>query len=172
MTATEIFGTRRSVRSFADEEVPDDIIMEALEVANMAPSAGNLQARDFIVVKDPDTRQRFFELAHGQRSLIMAPVVLVCCANLQRIVDYGPRGRDLYCLQDVAASVENMQLYLADQGYGSCWIGAFDEAGVAELLALPGHVRPVTMLPIGRPEKGGTSPPRLDLKALVHWEKW
>lgn len=172
MDLIECFEKRRSVRSFSDEEVPEELVENTLLVANLAPSAGNRQARDFIVVRDATRRKKLMAAAHHEAFIAEAPVVVVCCANHDRIIEYGPRGRDLYCLQDVAASVENMLLYTAARGYGACWVGSFDEKTVAEALGLPAHARPVTMVAIGKPKKEGTKPPRVKIEGLVHWEKW
>jgi nitroreductase len=171
MEILECVEKRRSVREYEDEDVPEDVVNEALRVASLAPSAGNLQARDFIVVRDQQAKDRMVPLAHNQRFLATAPVVVVGCANLDRIAQYGPRGRELFSLQDVAASVENMMLYLTSAGYGSCWIGAFDEHGISELLGLPDHARPVVIMPIGRP-KNATRMMRPKAESYVHSERW
>ncbi|HPP45607.1 MAG TPA: nitroreductase family protein, partial [Methanomassiliicoccaceae archaeon] len=92
------------MRGFTKEDVPAGVIDEALEAANLAPSAGNLQARDFVVVRDGGKKRELAEAAMSQMFVADAPVVVVCCANLERIGRYGPRGRELYCLQDVAAA--------------------------------------------------------------------
>ena len=121
----ECIERRISVRSFAENDVPDEVVKEALRLAQLAPSAGNLQARDFIIVRDPGTKSRLARAAFGQAFIEEAPVVIVCCANLSRIRNYGARGTDLYCLQDAAAAVEHIMLYICSQGFGSCWVGAF-----------------------------------------------
>lgn len=172
MDLIECFEKRRSVRGFTDEPVPDDFINETLRVANLAPSAGNLQARDFVVIRNEGTKKGLAAAAHDQKYIMEAPVVIVACANLERIIEYGPRGRELFSLQDVAASVENMLLYITAQGYGSCWVGAFDERRVAEALGLPDHARPVAILPVGRPKKEGSGTPRVRTDSLVHLERW
>jgi nitroreductase len=172
MDLVECFEKRRSVRSFSDEPVPDEVIENALLVANLAPSAGNLQARDFIVVRNEDTKRALLEASPGHKFLMDAPVIIVCCANFDRIIQYGPRGKNLFCIQDVSASVENMLLYIAASGYGACWIGTFDEKKVAAALGLPLHVRPLTIMPVGKPKKEGTKPPRVKIDGLVHRERW
>ena len=172
MDLIECFEKRRSVRSFADEPVPEEVIENCLHVANLAPSAGNLQARDFIVVRDESVRKAVAEASPVHKFLPTAPVIIVCCANFDRIIQYGPRGKNLFCIQDVAASVENMLLYIAARGYGACWIGAFDEKKVTAALGLPLHVRPQAIVPVGKPEKDGTKPPRVRIESLVHYEHW
>lgn len=172
MDLMECLEKRRSVRAFTDEPVPDDVIENALQVANLAPSAGNLQARDFIVVRDEDVRKAVVEASPGHRFMMESPVIIVCCGNFDRIIQYGPRGRNLYCIQDVSASVENMLLYLTARGYGACWIGAFDEGKVSDALGLPPHVRPLTLIPVGKPKKEGTGPPRVRTEGLTHHDHW
>jgi len=168
----ECLEKRCSVRDFTKEDVPDDILMGALWAANLAPSAGNQQSRDFIIVRDADIRYHLAKAAHDQHFLSEAPVLIVCCANMDRIIMYGSRGRELYCLQDVAAAIENMLLYVTCKGYGSCWVGAMDEKRVAKILLLPPHVRPVAIIAIGRARRSCSKPPRVEIERLVHWEKW
>jgi nitroreductase len=68
--------------------------------------------------------------------------------------------------------VENMMLYIASQGYGSCWVGAFDEVQVSKILELPENVRPVVLLPVGVPKDLPRKTPRLKLDTVVHKDKW
>jgi nitroreductase len=163
---------RRSIRAFKPDALDDSIVNEALRMANLAPSAGNLQARDFVVVKDADTKNALAEAAYDQDFVRTAPVVIVFCANLQRIGHYGERGRTLYCIQDTAAAIENMMLYLHGKGIGSVWVGAFDEAKTRRALHLPNEARPVAMVPIGYPAEKGGRTGRLPMDRIVHKEKW
>ena len=172
MDIVQSIEKRTSVRSFTEEDVPEEFISELLRLGTLAPSAGNLQSRDFIVVRDKETKKRLSKAAFGQDFVEAAPVVIVICANQTRIRNYGIRGTELYCLQDAAASVENMLLYIASQGYGSCWVGAFDEREVSKLLGIPEQARPTIMLPIGRPKEDGRRTPRLSMDMVVHKEKW
>lgn len=172
MDVKDCIEGRTSIRVFKPDPVDDDVIDEGLRLANLAPSAGNLQARDFIVVRSHATKKLLMEAAYGQDFVETAPVVLVFCANLERISHYGDRGRTLYCLQDVAASIQNMTLFLHSKGLGSVWVGAFDEVRAANALGVPEHVRPVAMLPIGYPAEKGVRRRRLPSAELVHRERW
>lgn len=171
MELVECIEKRVSVRGFSNEGVPAELVMEAIRIGNLAPSAGNLQARDFILVTDPGTRRSLAQAA-DQPFVAEASVVVVCCANLDRVASYGRRGKELYCLQDVAAAIENMLLFFVAKGYGSCWVGAFDEKAVSRILSIPSHSRPVAMLPIGRPKLEGTKRTRIDPRQLIHYEHW
>jgi nitroreductase len=163
---------RTSIRDFKPDPVEDEAVYEALRLANLAPSAGNLQARDFVVVRKASTKKALAAAAHNQDFIRTAPVVIVCCANMERISHYGERGSLLYCIQDSAAAIENMMLYLFSKGIGSVWVGAFDEKSAASAVSLPQHARPVAIVPIGYPAEKGIRRRRLPLDAFVHNERW
>ena len=172
MDVMECLETRTSTRTFKSDPVEESTILEALKAANLAPSAGNLQARDFIVVRNVATKKALMEAALRQDFVRTAPAVIVCCANLDRIGHYGDRGRHLYCIQDSAAAIENMLLFLTSKGIGSVWVGSFDEEKVRTLLGLPKEIRPVAIVPIGYPAENGARRRRLPMEELTHWEKW
>jgi nitroreductase len=125
-----------------------------------------------VVVKNDHTKRLLAEAAYGQDFIRVAPVAVVFCANMQRIAHYGERGEELYALQDVAAAVENMMLFLHGRGIGSVWVGAFDERKAAEAIGTPDHARPVAIVPMGYPAEKGAHRKRLALDEVVHWEKW
>ena len=172
MNIKDAIRRRRSVRSFSDEKLPADLIYELIEYANLAPSAGNLQAREFIVVDDPDIKKRLSVAASDQDFIVEAPITIVVCAHLERIAPYGIRGKELYCLQDAAASVEHILLLATEYGLGTCWVGAFDESEVSKILNLLSYVRPVAIIPIGYPKGRTESATRIDTKKLIHYNEW
>jgi nitroreductase len=163
---------RTSIRSFKPDPVDDDIVDEAMRLANLAPSAGNLQARDFVIVRDIAIKKALSEAAFRQDFIRTAPVVVVGCANLERIKHYQERGRTLYCIQDVSAAVENIMLFLQSKGLGSVWVGAFDEKAVCVALRLPSHARPIAIVPIGYPAEEGVRRKRLAVEKFVHIDGW
>lgn len=142
---------RRSCRNFTDEPIPDEDLKTLMEALRQAPSAGNVQPWRFYVVKDADTRRQLAGAAFGQTFVSDAPVVFVICADAdESALSYGERGKTLYYLQDTAAATQNLLLAATALGYGSCWVGAFDEDAAAKALSLPGHLRPVAMVPVGK----------------------
>ena len=68
----------------------------------------------------------------------------------------------MYCLQDAAASVQNMLLTVHGLGLGACWIGAFEEAPVSRILELPEHLRPVAIVSIGWTDEKRVRRPKRD----------
>ena len=172
MELREAIEKRRSVRSFIDRDVRIDDILEILEYANLAPSAGNLQARDFVVVRDDRLRRSLAKAALDQAFVSEAPIDIVVCANLRRISPYGARGINLYCIQDSAASIEHILLLALEYGLSTCWVGAFDERRVSEILDLPNYIRPVAIIPIGYPRHIPKPTPRIKIDKLVHTDRW
>ncbi len=172
MEAMKCIMERASVREFRPDPVQDMLVDEILQAGIAAPSAGNCQDWDFIVVRRPESRKRLAEAAMGQTMLEKAPLVIVVCANMRKAGRYGERGRNLYSLQDSAAACQNIMLAAWDRGLGSCWVGGFDEGAVREALAIPEHVRPVAMIPIGYPSVKPQKPERWPLKDFVHQERF
>ncbi len=173
MEFREVVKKRRSVRSFKEKDIPKEDIEEIIELGHMAPSAGNLQARDFILVGDEKEKQKLVKNAHGQSFIGEAAWVIVVCANKERSAErYGDRGRELYSIQDASAAVENMLLAVVDKGYAAVWVGAFEEEKVADQLKIPAGVRPVTMIPVGYPTEEPTSPEKMSAEELIHEGSW
>jgi len=172
MSIKETIELRHSIRNFSNKIPSVGIILEIIRYANLAPSAGNLQARDFIIIEDPKIKNQLSEAAFNQDFIKDAPINIVVCANLNRISSYGKRGVELYCLQDVAASVENILLLAVDFGLGACWVGAFDEKSVMDILNLPSYIRPVSIIPIGYVKGKIESTDRMDTRSLIHYDKW
>jgi nitroreductase len=151
----EVFETiikRQSVRMYDKKDVPNELIGQMIEAAVHAPSAGNIQPWEFIVVKEKNTKKELALAALKQRHVEEAPVVIVVCANLEKSVDkYGERGKTLYCIQDTAAAIENMLLVATSLGLGACWVGAFEENKVKPILNIPEKLRPVALVTVGFP---------------------
>lgn len=171
MDLASLIRSRRSVRAFRNDPVPDSLVTELVELANWAPSAGNLQARDFIVVRDENARRAIARIA-DQDELAQAAVVVVVCANASRIGKYGDRGRDLFMIQDAAAATENLLLAAHERGLGAVWMGSFDETKIRSLLNIPRQARPVTLVGLGWPGENPPPPERLPVGEILHIERW
>jgi nitroreductase len=146
----EIFKKRHSVRSFQDKEVESKKLNEILEAAESAPSAGNLKAREIIVVKDPETKKKLAEAALGQNFVAEAPLVLIFFSVPSRSAKkYGPRGKNLYALQDATIAVSFSWLQAIVLDLSACWVGAFDEEKVKEILNTKEDWQPICIMPVG-----------------------
>ena len=170
MDVYEAITTRKSVRTFRDKDVAADVISRLLEAARLAPSAGNRQEWRFVVVRDAATRKRLAQAANGQRFVGEAPVVLACCAETDGHV--MSCGQACYPI-DVAIAIDHLTLCAVAEGLGTCWIGAFNEAQVKDILEIPNEIRVVELLPIGYPEDPlPAKKKRLPLNEIVKYERW
>ncbi len=171
MDVSEAIRNRRSIRKFKDREIPDEMIDKLIEALIWAPSAGNFQARKFYCIDDKVVQRALVQAALGQSFIAKAPLVIVGCTDSRIVNRYGERGASLYTVQDVAASIMGMMLAAHEMGLGSVWVGAFHEDQVAEVLQLPNHLRPVSIVPVGWPEKIPAAPPRVRTDEAVTWMK-
>jgi nitroreductase len=169
MDALDALRGRRSVRRFKVAEVAEEKIREIADAFFLAPSAGNLQARELILVRDKKLKEGLSRAALGQDFIGEAPIVFVACTNEKKIVPYGRRGVELYCLQDASAGVENMLLAAYALGFGACWVGAFREEEVSRILNLPEYVRPIAIVPVGYAGEKPAAPLR---DKRVHSDGW
>ena len=147
----DVIQKRRSVRSFLlNKDITREQIQKIITAGKHAPSAGGIYPVEFIVVEEPGLINQLGAAAGSQKHVLDASVLIVIVSDVEKsAVRYGSRGRELYAIQDAAAAVENMLLTIVDLGLASCWVGAFEEAEVSQILSLPEHKRPLTILPIG-----------------------
>jgi len=153
---------RRSIRRFVNKEIPKEAVDALKDALIWAPSAGNLQGRRFYFVFNNDIKKKIVDAALHQTFIAQAPLVVVPCADLLIGRHYGKRGEELYCIQDVACSIENMMLAAHSLGLGTVWVGAFHEEDVASILEMPPHLRPVAIVPVGYPAHTPSPPRRVE----------
>ena len=82
ITVVEAIKNRRSIRKYKPEPVPDDVILQLLDCARLAPSAHNWQPRRFVVIKDASIKKTLREYAYGLDFVESAPCTIACCADL------------------------------------------------------------------------------------------
>ena len=173
MEVFEVIKGRTSVRTFTNKQVSEEDVNKILDAAMWAPSAGNIQPWEFIVVRNIDTKRKLSEAAIHQIFIETAVVVIVVCADVSRSGKrYGDRGVNLYSVQDTAAATQNMLLAAYALKLGTCWVGAFQEESVSEALNLPREVRPIAIIPVGYPAEKLEIRTRRSLNEVVHHEKF
>jgi len=169
MDVFDAISQRCSVRSYLNKPVEDEKLRSVLEAARLAPSARNLQEWRFVVVTDRTTREKLMAAAMNQKFVGEAPVVIAACAvNTENLM---PCGQYSYPI-DIAIAVDHMTLMAVELGLGTCWIGAFKEDEVKEILDIPEQVRVVTLLTLGYPAtKAPAGKNRLPLEEIAFREK-
>lgn len=173
MDVFEAIKERRSIRAFTDKMVSKEDVERLIEAARWAPSAGNIQPWEFVIVKDTEMKRKISDAALNQILIQKAPIIIVVCADVIRSSrGYGSRGEQLYSLQDTAAATENILLEAQELGLATCWIGAFQEKEVAEAVKAPENVRPVAIVAVGHPATRTVTPRKRSVNEIVHYETY
>lgn len=171
MDFMSLVKTRQSVRAFETRELEQDKLKQLLEAVNSAPSAGDLQAYEVIVVRGEERRKALARAAYGQSFVAEAPMALVFCADhLLSASKYGIRGAELYSVQDATIAATYCQLAATAMGLATTWVGAFDPKLVIEAIQCPEHVTPVAIVPIGYAAEQPRRTPRRSISDLVRNE--
>ncbi len=152
--AIEAIITRRSIRKYDSRPVSEDEIEKILRAGMSAPSAGNEQPWQFVVIDDREILDKIPEVHPYAKMIKEAPVAILVCADM-RLEKY----KDFW-VQDVSAATENMLLAAHALGLASVWLGVHPRSerkeGLKRLLNLPEEIEPFALLPIGHPaEKKG-----------------
>jgi len=167
MEVSEAIRNRQSVRAYEDKPVPEEKLNRILEAARLAPSASNRQSWKFIVVKDAQRRRELSIAASGQSFVGEAPVIIAAVATepASLMTCEVPR----YAV-DMAIAIEHMALAAVEEGLGTCWIGAFSQKKVKEILGVPEKYQVVTVLPLGFPKQEGRPKMRKSIQEIVCYE--
>lgn len=154
MDVIESIRIRRSVRRYLAQPIEEDVLNRLLDALRFAPSACNYQPWRFIVVRDRQMREAIARASCEQMFMAQAPIIVVGCGFPEKAYKtMGGYGNSVDI--DLAIAIDHLTLAAAECGLGTCWIGAFDERAVKNLLAIPGDVKVVAMTPLGYPAESG-----------------
>lgn len=169
MDTIEAIMTRRSVRSFTDQNVDDETVTLLLDAAMNAPSAGNEQPWHFLVIRSDETRRRIPEIHPYARMAVTAPICILVCGE-EALQKY-----EGYWVQDCSAATENLLVAARALGLGAVWCGVYpiDERvqGFRRLCGVPESIVPFALVPVGYPavEQGRAN---RFLSERIHRESW
>ena len=188
----EVMLRQRAYRELLPDHVPDEVIERVLEAATHAPSAENCQPWEFVVVRDPATREeigrltqlvwegggrehsrelppRFFDAVDrwATGGLAAAPVHVVVCGNTSRCPE-ALLGSSIF------PAVQNLLLAAIAVGLGSLMstLSVVDRGPLALVLGLPDHVVPMALVPLGQPARRLERGRREPVADHLHWERW
>jgi len=165
----EAIEKRRSIRSYKSDHISNRHLKRILEAARLAPSGKNLQPWRFIIVRDPERKRMLAEAAMNQMFIAEADVVIVTLSDPTIYSSTGTRRRIPY-LQDPMIAIEHMVLAATALGYGTCWIGAFNEDKVKQIVNAPEELAVIALLPIGVPNENPPPRPRKSFEEIFFSE--
>ena len=168
----ETIMTRTSIRAFADTPVDEATIEQLLRAGMAAPSAVNKQPWAFVVVTGRENLDSLSEAHPYARMLTTAQAAIVVCGDMTKALE--GTGRDFW-IQDASAATENILLAAHALGLGAVWTGVYPNpervATITEALALPSHIIPLNVIPIGYPAES-PAPKDKWKPENVHYNKW
>ena len=181
----ECMKNRRTIRKYTDQDIPESLLNELLEVATRASNTGNMQLYSVVVTRDPANKEKLAPAHFNQPMITGAPVVLTFCADANRFVKWAE-------CRKAEAGFDNLQTFIAstidamlfaqsfcnaaeEKGLGICYLGttAYNADQIIEALSLPRLVVPIVTVTVGYPaEPIPAQVERLPLAAVVQNETY
>ena len=170
MEYAELIAQRYSVRAYKPDPIEDNKLSAVLEAARLAPTAVNYQPFQLVVIHTQG-REEELKRIYGKDWFVQGPLVVAVCVLID---DAWVRRYDGKNFADVDGTIvmDHLILGAANEGLGTCWIGAFDPVAAREILGLPDNVEPVAFTPLGYPADEPRLKKRKSLEELVRYERW
>ncbi|WP_129699012.1 nitroreductase family protein [Parabacteroides goldsteinii] len=181
----DIMKNRRTIRKYTEQDIPEELLNELLEVAVRASNTGNMQLYSVVVTRDQSNKEKLAPAHFNQPMITTAPVVLTFCADANRFVKWAEQRK-------AEAGFDNLQTFIAstidamlfaqafcdaaeENGLGICYLGttAYNADKIIEALSLPRLVVPIVTVTVGYPAMPlPEQVERLPLAAVVHQEAY
>ncbi|MDD5529314.1 MAG: nitroreductase family protein [bacterium] len=179
MEILNLIKERRSIRKYKPIPVTNEQLNQVLESARWAPSWANTQCVKFIVIKDPDMKEKLQNTLTprnpSREAMIQAPIVIVACAETNKAgykEGKPTTDKNEWFMFDTALALQNLTLTAHSLGLGTVHIGAFDAKMAGSLLEIPEGIVVVELIPLGHPDITPSPTPRKELKEIVFNEKY
>jgi len=162
---------RRSIRKFKNKRVKWADVLEAIDSALKAPLAGNINSLKFLIITDQETKNDISEYA-DQAWISESDLIVAVCSDEARLkTTYGERST-AYAKQQTGAAIQNFLLRITDLNLGACWIGAYLEHEIKNLLHIPDHINIEALIPVGYPDEKPKPVKKESLENCIYWDKW
>ena len=161
--------TRRSIRKYSSQNIPEEYYEVLLKAAMHAPSGRNRQPWHFIVVTDRDILGRIAGVSPSWKMLEEASSAIVICGDLTL------EESESFIIQDCSAATQNILLAAHELGLGSVWLGVHPREDrldpLKEILQIPGNIIPVSMVSVGNPNEERETSDRYNIER-IHQDRW
>lgn len=171
MSFLDIIKSRKSIRKYKSDNIPEDVFLRVMEAARLAPSGKNLQPWKFIIARDQNLKESLAEASRGQLFIARAPIIIIACGCPD--MSYPRQGNYMKSWPiDVAIALQHLMLQAEEEGLGTCWIGAFEEKEVKSLLGVPEDWKVLALTPLGYPDQIPRDRGRKPLSEIVSYDKF
>ncbi len=167
----DVIDSRKSIRSYKSDSIEEDKLSYILNAFRKAPSAKNIQPWKLIIIKDEKKKNDLAIACKNQTFIAEAPLIIVACANEDEAYSTLGGYMSSYAV-DTALALEHLILAATEKGLGTCWIGAFKEKLVKDLLNIPEKTRVVALTPVGYPAEEGRNRTRKPLSEIICYDRY
>jgi nitroreductase len=169
MDAIDGILTRRSIRKYTKKSIPDEVIKELLEAGVSAPSAGNQQPWQFIIIDNREVLDEASQVLPNGKLLKDANKAILVCGDLNLETHKG------YWPIDCSAATQNILLAAHAKGLGACWLGIYPREerveNLKKLFKTPEHIIPFSVISLGFPDEESKKVDRYD-DSKIHKNTW
>ncbi len=142
MTTFEDVRKVESFRNCRDEVIPRETVGKILEAGRSAPSPGNVDSLEFIVVESEQKKEMLYRTLDDKR-VLDAPTLIIVISDTERMRRMVGEGADEYSSAEVACAIQNMRVVASSEGLASCWMSGFDHREVGEKFGIPTEKRAI-----------------------------
>lgn len=175
MDTHECIKTRRSMRKYLEDQVPEEKLRKVLEAIQWSPSWTNTQPWEVVVVDDPLVKAKLQEAVPegnpSRKAVTSAPLLLVMCGRVGKSGYYNGKASTVHgdwAMFDLGIACQDACLAAWAEGLGTVHLGLLDHDKAGAAIGLPDDVKVFEILPLGLPAKEGKAPPRRELSDFVH----
>lgn len=170
MDVWDAIQSKRAIRHFTDEPLPDAVTQRILDAGRRSQSSKNSQPWQFIAVRDRDTLQKLSKLGDWLGHVAGAAVCVV-------ILTPAENERSAWHMFDAGQSASYMQLAALEVGVGSCLGTIYEHKAAQDLLKFPDDWQARLLISFGYPDptherKGMGKAGRHDFSEVIHWDRW
>jgi nitroreductase len=170
----KVIENRISNKTFNSSPIEDSALDRIIKASLMAPSWRNNTCYRFVFVDKQDKKEQLASTIinsgpEASISVNQAPIIAVIVADPSLS---GVINNKEYYLVDCGIAMEHLVLAATNEGFGTCWIGSFDESKVLEILNIPSNFKVVAMTPIGRTNDSIEHYSAKDISEHVYYNDW
>jgi nitroreductase len=170
-----VFETIRELKSFRnveDELIPRKVMGKILEAGRQAPSPGNVQSLEFIIVED-EQKKRILSKATGDERFEQAPTSIIVLTDTDRMARrVGESSASDACSAEAACAVQNMRLTAKEEYISSCWVTGFDQETVSDSFNIPEHKDARAVVGLAYASSEYDKPDRFGMNSVVFYDDY
>ncbi len=175
MDVYDAITKRKTVYSFLDKEVSEDIILKLIDSAVRSPTAGGIREYEFIIVTNADLKLEISKISLTPHIDSAPLIIIVICDKSKMDAIFDKEDSETFCIENASLAIENLLLVASSYGLGSAWIATLQEEEIKKLLAIPEKYKVRGIIPIGYIKEENEAKiigSKVDLSKIVHIEKF